>query len=239
MSGENKFYLKQGADYNFQMLGSRQIDESTFEVAPIEINEQGYLIVDTTQSAIVGVDLTGTLHPIKTDYRGYQVPIDYLHDIVHQKAMYTISHTFLAVGINGFARLRLKTGTTHTLHFDITFNADLKCRLKTYSAPTITGNGTLFQPFNRIIGYGNGLQTFQVYLNPTFTGGTLRANDFIGSNAGTGGQAIRAGGGRSGGIESVLLPNQEYIIEFQNVGTEVSDIGIVINCYEKPDDFPE
>lgn len=153
--------------------------------------------------------------------------------------MYTISHTFLGVAINGFARMRIKTGAEKVLHFDITFNADLKCRLKTYGNPNITANGTLFQPFNRVIGYGNGLQTFLVYLNPTFTGGILRGNDFIGSQtAGGVGSAVRAGVGRSGGIESVLLPNQEYIIEFQNVGTDVSDIGVIINCYEKPDDFP-
>lgn len=233
------FILKNMADYKGEILGAHQIDEDTWEVSPIEINADGYMIVDTSQYPINGIDRDGIIHPLITDYRGYQVPLDYLHDIVHQRAMYTISHTFLAVSVNGYARMRLKTGTTKALHFDITFNADLKCRLKTYSSPTITANGTLLAPFNRIIGYGNGLQTFLVYLNPTFTGGTLRGNDFIGSQtAGGVGSAVRAGGGRSGGIESVLLPNQEYIIEFQNVGTEVSDIGVIINCYEKPDDFP-
>ena len=231
--------LKMGVDYNGQILGARELENGDYEVAPIEINSQGYLIVDSSFTPIAGIDRDGVIHSIRTDYRGYQVPIDYLHDIVHQKAMYTISHTFLAVAINGFARLRIKTGVDKALHFDITFNSDLKCRLKTYSSPIIGAGGTLFQPFNRVIGYGNGLQTFQVYLNPTFTGGTLRGNDFTGSNAGTGGQAVRAGGGRSGGVESIILPNQEYIIELQNVGTEVSDIGIIINCYEKPNDFPE
>lgn len=233
-----KQILKMGSDYNGEILGARELENGDFEVAPVEINADGHLIVDSSQSPISGVDKDGVVHQIITDYRGYQVPLDYLHDIVHQRAMYTISHTFLGVAVNGFARMRLKTGTEKTLHFDITFNADLKCRLKTYSAPTITANGTLFQPFNRLIGYGDGLQTFQVYLNPTFTGGTLRGNDFIGSNTGQGSTAVRAGGGRSGGIESVLLPNQEYIIEFQNVGTSASDIGVIINCYEKPDDFP-
>ena len=147
-------------------------------------------MVDASQTPISGIDINGEVEQLIVDYRGYLVPIDYLHDIVHQRAMYTISHTFLAVAINGFARMRIKTGAEKVLHFDITFNADLKCRLKTYSNPNITANGTLFQPFNRVIGYGNGLQTFQVYLNPTFTGGVLRGNDFIGSNAGTGGQAI-------------------------------------------------
>jgi len=222
------------SNYQNQMLGT---DDNGY-VRKIEVNAEGQLVVDTSQAPISGVDKDGTVHQIITDYRGYQVPLDYLHDIVHQRAMYTISHTFLSVATNGYARLRLKTGTEKTLHFDITFNADLKCRLKTYSAPTITVNGTLFAPFNRIIGYGDGLQTFQVYLNPTFTGGTLRGNDFIGSNAGQGSSTVRAGGGKSGGIESVLLPNQEYIIEFQNVGTSASDIGVIINCYEKPDDFP-
>lgn len=171
--------------------------------------------------------------PIVSDDRGYLIPIDYLHAIVHEKEMYTISHTFLAVAQNGFARLRIKTNSL-ALHLEINYTSELKCRLKTYSSPTITGQGTLFQPFNRIIGYGDGTQGFQVYLNPTFTGGVLRGNDFSGSNTGTGGAAVRVGGGRQGGVESVIIPNQEFIMEFQNVGSSASDINVIINCYEKP-----
>jgi hypothetical protein len=229
--------LKVPSNYQYQILGSYQVGAEDYEISPIEINEDGFLIVDISQTPITGIDKNGDVEKLIVDYRGYLVPIDYLHDIVHQYAMYTISHTFLSVASNGFARLRLKTGLDKVLHFDITFNADLKCRLKTYSSQTITSNGTLFQPFNRVIGYGDGTQTFEVYLNPTFTGGVLRGNDFIGSNTGQGSSAVRAGGGRPGGVESVLLPNQEYIIEFQNAGTSNSDIGVIINCYEKLNDF--
>ena len=230
--------LKVPSNYQYQILGSYQTETGDYEVSPIEINEDGFLVVDTSKTPIAGIDRNGEIELLRVDYRGYLVPIDYLHDIVHQREMYTISHTFLAVPINGYARLRIKTGLDKALHFDINFNADLKCRLKTYSTPTIVTNGTIFEPFNRVIGYTEGTKTFEVYLNPTFTGGVLRGNDFIGSQtAGGTGVSIRAGGGRSGGIESVLLSNSEYIIEFQNVSTEISDIGVVINCYEKPDDF--
>lgn len=174
----------------------------------------------------------GNSYPIISDNRGYMIPIDYIHALVHEKVVYTISHTFLNVVQNGFARIRIKTNAL-ALHFEINYNADLKCRLKTYSSPTITNVGTAFQPFNRIIGYGDGTQGFEVYLNPTFSGGVLRGSDFTGSNAGTGGSAVRAGGGKQGGIESVLTPNQEYIIELQNAGASTGDIGVIINCYEK------
>lgn len=209
-----------------------------YEVSPIEIDENGYLKVNMAESTPVsGINLLDEIKPIIVDYRGYLIPIDYQHNIVHEFKMYTISHTFLNVAQNGYGRIRLKTND-NVLHFEINYNSDLKCRLKTYSSPTITGNGTLFSPFNRVIGYGNGMETFEVYLNPTFTGGTLRGNDFDGSSAGIGINPVRAGAGKSGGIESVLLPNQEYIIEFQNAGTTSSDIGVVINCYEMPNDFP-
>lgn len=185
-------------------------------------------------SAIVKGINDGVAYPIVSDPRGYLIPIDYLHAAIHDKIMYTVSHTFLSVAANGYSRIRLKAGS-NALHFEINFNADLKCRIKTYSSPTITGNGTLFQPFNRVIGYGNSNQGFEVYLNPTFTGGTLRGNDFSGSQtAGGVGVSVRAGAGRSGGLESILIPNQEFIIELQNAGTDVSDIGVIINCYEKP-----
>lgn len=187
--------------------------------------KQSYKITQSTED--------GEQKSIAVDDRGYIIPIDYLHAIVHDKEMYTISHTFLAVAQDAFARVRIKTNAL-SLHFEINYTAELKCRLKTYSSPTIVTQGTLFQPFNRIIGYGNGMQGFQVYLNPTFTGGTLRGNDFTGSNTGTGGTAVRVGGGRQGGVESVIIPNQEFIIEFQNVGSSASDINVIINCYEKP-----
>ena len=62
----------------------------------------------------------------------------------------------------------------------------------------------------------------------------MRGNDFIGSNAGTGGNASRAGGSTSGRYESVLIPSQDYIIEFENAGSATGDIGVVVNFYETP-----
>lgn len=189
--------------------------------------------LDAESSVVIkGKATDGEYYYVKSDNHGYSIPIDYIHALVHEKIVYTISHTFLAVAQNGFARLRIKT-FSKAVHFEINYNSDLKCRLKTYASPTISTAGTIFEPFNRIIGY-TGTKEFQVYLSPTFTGGTLRANDFIGSNTGVGGNATRAGGGANGGIESVLIPNQEYIIEFQNVGNAFSDIGVLINCYERP-----
>lgn len=211
-------------------IGSTFEEEDTGNI--YKFNGTGWFLDASSSMVIEGVSDVGS-RPIVSDERGYLIPIDYIHALVHEKVVYTISHTFLNVVQNGFSRIRIKTNAL-ALHLEINYNADLKCRLKTYSSPTITGVGTLFQPFNRFIGYGDGTRGFEVYLNPTFTGGILRGNDFSGSNSGTGGTAVRAGGGRQGGIESVLIPNQDYIIEFQNVGSSNSDIGVIINCYEKP-----
>lgn len=167
--------------------------------------------------------------PLVIDQMGYLVPIDYLHNLVHEKIVYTISHTFLSVPNTESRVLMLRTGTKD-LHFEINYNGDVKTRLKTYSAPTITGDGDALAPFNRVIGYGNGTNEFESYINSTYTGGTLRANEFIGSSA----RATRAGGATSGKYESILTPSQELIVLLTNAGGATGDIGITINCYERP-----
>lgn len=70
------------------------------------------------------------------------------------------------------------------------------------------------------------------FLNSTFTGGSMRGNEFIGSNTGSVGSGTRAGGSTSGRYESVLIPSQDYIIEFENAGGATGDIGVIVNFYE-------
>lgn len=164
--------------------------------------------------------------------RGNAIFIDFLHHLVHQERLFTVSHTFLGV-TNGTKRvLHIKTDGK-AIHFEINFNADLKVRLKTYESPTIEAEGTPIQPFNRVIG-STEVATSTYFLGSTFSDGIMRGNDFSGSNVGQGASGVRAGGSTSGRIESVLIPSQDYIIEFENAGGGTSDIGVILNFYETP-----
>lgn len=88
-----KQILKLGSDYNGQILGVRELENGDFEVSPIEINADGYLIVDASQAPISGIDRDGEIEQLIVDYRGYLVPIDYfarhcssacdVHNIAH------------------------------------------------------------------------------------------------------------------------------------------------------------
>jgi hypothetical protein len=198
-----KVYLEQGADYEGQTL-----------VTYTDMYGDEYVM------------------PMLSDGRGYQVPIDYQHHLVHMRKVFTISHTFLNVAIGGKVSVAL-IADGYPLHIpDFVINSDVKVRLKSYLNPTITPDtGTEYIPFNRVssnsVSFGG-----TVILSPTFTGGTLRGNDFSGSSSGTGTNAYRAGGNRSGGIESVVDSNDILIYEFENAGTAVTDINIIVNLYE-------
>jgi hypothetical protein len=173
----------------------------------------------------------GDVYTMKGE-RGNAIFIDFLHHLVHSERVFTVSHTFLNVAADGKVRIHLKTDG-NAVHFEINWNSDLKTRLKTYESPTITANGTLHAPFNRVVG-STKTPTSLWYLNSTFTGGIMRGNDFIGSNTGSPGSGTRAGGSTSGRFESVLIPSQDYIIEFENVGGAIEDVGVVVNFYESP-----
>lgn len=179
-------------------------------------------------------DGTYNVITLKSDRNGVLRMIDYWHDLVHQKKAHTMSETSEDVATNGFYRIRIKTNDK-ALHLEINYTGELKTRLKTFYNPTITADGTLYTGvFNRVAGAPSTLET-ELYIDATYTVGAeteSRGNDFAGSDTGQGGGAVRAGGGRSGGLETVIIPNSEYIIEFQNVGANPSDINVILNMYE-------
>jgi len=197
--------LKQGADYKNQVLVTCDNGDGTYDVTTL-----------------------------KGDRNGTLKTIDYWHDIVHRGLAHTFSDTREDVASNGYYRIRISTGNK-ALHLEINYTGELKTRLKTFYNPTITTNGTLYtNVFNRIAGLPPNIET-EFYVDATYTAGAeteTRGRDFSGSNTGTGGGAVRVGGGRSGGLETVITPNSEYIIEFQNVGDNPSDINVILNMYE-------
>lgn len=222
-----KVSLRQGADYKGQMLGTFPLDAENDYVRPVIVTEDGKL-----EAVLSGIDMQGNSKPLITDHRGFQVPIDYLHNLVHAERVFTISHTFLNVPVNGKVSIMLVADGL-PLHIpDFLITTETKMRLKSYLNPTVTaGTGIPYAPFNRYTSATN-LFGGTVVLSPVFTSNVPRGNDFMGANTGTGGNAIRAGGNRSGGIETLIGAGDALIYEFENVGNAVSDINIIVNLYE-------
>lgn len=196
--------LKQGADYSNQMLVTHDNGDETYNVITL-----------------------------KSDATGRLSSIDYWHEKVHEGTAHTMSETLEDVGVDDYYRIRIDTGSK-ALHIEINYVGELKTRLKTFYNP-VTTNGTLYTGvFNRIAGRPTTIES-DFYTGSTYTldaGSQSRGNDFSGSDTGGGGRAVRAGGGRSGGLETIILPNSKFIIEFRNVGTNPSDINVLINMYE-------
>jgi hypothetical protein len=135
---------------------------------------------------------------------------------------YTLSKTF-SVAQNGYIRVLLKTNN-EAVKFVINLTSELKCRYKSYMQTTITANGTELPTFCREIDIPT-THTFKIYQTPTYTGGTLRADDFVGANT----PQVRLGGSVIGGVDSRIPKNSHLIMEIQNVGNSTSDINLVIN----------
>ena len=113
--------------------------------------------------------------------------------------------------------------------------AEGKVYFRTYSEFVLTNDGTgasqlltsKLTQFNRYAGSDYEYKTMAFY-NPTFTGGKLRGNRMLPFGSGS-----KATGGSSGTrIESVFQPNQNYIIELQNVSGQARDLEIVLDWYE-------
>lgn len=154
--------------------------------------------------------------------------LEYLHNKVHEGKCFVYDNTALAVPANGFYRIRIKTGAKR-LHFTVDYKTEFKGRFKTYSNPTILTPGTLVTPFNRKPDSTEVLLT-QFYADPTFSGGTLRGNQFTGAS---GNVQTRAGGDKSQGLESDFPALTELILELQNVSEVTADLAFIINCYEE------
>lgn len=147
---------------------------------------------------------------------------------MHEGKAFVYDNTSLAVAIAGFYRIRIKTGAKR-LHFTVDYHSEFKGRFRTYENPTIVTPGTLVTPFNRQPDSAEVLLS-EFYADPTFTGGTTRGNQFTGAS---GNVQTRAGGDKSGGLESDWPPNSELIIELENVSGVTSDLSFIINCYEE------
>lgn len=178
----------------------------------------------------------GISRPMVSDkYSKALIGIDVVHNYVHVGKSYTANYLEKAVASNGFARLHIKTGA-RAAHALLELECEGKVYFRTFSGPTITGDGTgpgtgdldKLTLFNRCGSCSNG-NTTQAFYGPTYSAiGAKRGNRML--PFGTGGTAV--GGQASSRVESVFNPNASYIIEIQNVSGQARDIGIVVDWYE-------
>ena len=166
---------------------------------------------------------------VDTDSTVYMGIISVLHQIVHRKKMHTISYTKEDVSADGTLLVRVIASNDKDVHARISFNGENKTRLKSYIGTTYTLDGADYQPFNRQTSSGNTLEA-EIQIDPTVDViGTLRGNDFIGSGA----AGARAEGTGQADIETIINAGTELLLEVVNAGAVSSDLGIIVNLYER------
>lgn len=172
--------------------------------------------------------------PLMMDNSNSLVTIPIEHYKVHKGESYTVNYLEKALVNNGYMRLHVKTGSK-SAHTIIEVESEGKVYFRTFSNITATADGTApgtaitdkLTLFNRCGLCANG-NTTKVFYAPTYTGGLMRGNRVF--PFGTGGTAV--GGSSASRIESILAPNQSYLIEVQNVSGQARDISIVLDWYE-------
>jgi len=162
----------------------------------------------------------------------YSGVIDKLHQEIHEGQVITANYLALAVAIDGYARLRVTTGAKY-LHCALYFDVEAKVYIKTYTGTTYTAAGTLpdvnLSVFNRNSANAKPLLSVFRY-NPTVNVlGPQRGIRML--PGGTGGKSVGLSGGER--VESIIPPNAEFLIEVQNKGGQVKDIGIILEGYEE------
>lgn len=180
----------------------------------------------------IGNDGSITLVPMRANEFGYQIPIQYLHQLVHEGIIEIFSHTFLSVPAGESRAVEIISANGYDTHIpSILYSGELKTRFKSYEGYTLTGTPTAFVTANRIVS-GNGVNgTIQTYeSNLTInTYAKLRTDEFAGANS-----VIKAGGSVSDGQETVVTQNDKLIVVVTNAGNNVSDIMVIMNFYERP-----
>lgn len=159
-------------------------------------------------------------------YNGYSINIDKQLFDVEQGNVYTFSKTWVSVADDSSAWVRLKT-TTDKMKFEIYLSTEAKVYLKTYAGSTYSDTGSVYTPFNRLIGSTNTSTAIVTYDCVYDSLGAMRGDDLLGGSGST------KAGGETNRILSVLLPNRDVLIRVQNKAGQAKDINVIINYIEE------
>lgn len=160
------------------------------------------------------------------------VQIDYIHNKIHQGAMFDADKVFLSVANNTSSYMCIKS-TTREVHLTIAISTEGTCYVNSYIDTTYTDCGTQITAFNRKIDDGSEASpTAEVYHTPTIEDlGTQRYEQLLPG----GSRNFAQGGSGSSRIETILYPGKELLVEITNVSGSTIDQGVVFEWYEEID----
>lgn len=98
---------------------------------------------------------------------------------------------------NAFHRVFVQAPNDKDVMIAISYSSEDFILFNTYSGVASITGGTVTQGFNRKIGSTETMDTVITYDPTSFTGGTLRGNDFVGSSGATSTRAGGSAGGRN------------------------------------------
>lgn len=169
---------------------------------------------------------TGVPKYLRMDNFSNTITNDYFKKAIRDGYVFTISKTFIDVPNDSSVYFRIKSNDK-LAEFEIFTNLEAKAYLKTYANTTYTDTGTVYTPFNRLIGSTN-TSSLTVTYDPTIDNiGDMRGDDLVGSTA----PSAKAGGGSSD-IVSMIMPNKEFLLRVENKSGQAQDINIIINIKE-------
>lgn len=160
-----------------------------------------------------------------------QITIDIANQKVLEDAACTFNYLETNVANNGFVRLRCIAPANRRAHIVFQLGSEGKAYFKTYLGTTYTADGTLtdgikLTHFSRCGALIDGLT---LRYNPTIDVlGSKRGNQIIFGGSGP----ISTGISRGTGIESIIQPGCEILVELQNVSGNVKDMEILGDYYK-------
>lgn len=170
--------------------------------------------------------------PIQPDLvTGGMVVIDSDHQMVHRKAMYTVTYYNLAVVNNGTASLGLTIPNGFEIHIkDMNIVADgFPWVFDAVIDATYTNSGTFLIPFNHYSSSTAPLSTMSVNVNPTSL--PAEGDYAILFGGGTGVAATSSTGGFSPDAEYILHPGN-HLLRATNKSGATNEYGIALTWYE-------
>lgn len=147
-----KSILVQQSDYEGQILGSYKNEDGDYEVSPVIIDNNGYIVMQ-----------------------------DLIHHFVHKGIMMRVVYTFQAVANNASVRIHHKSGTTKYVHSQLEVESIGRWRFQTYGGTTYSNAGIIVNSFNRRSD-STYIPQVAFYHTPTVNVlGTLRIDEYFGS----------------------------------------------------------
>lgn len=161
------------------------------------------------------------------------IVISHFHEEIHDGNHYNVSHLFTAVADDGFALLRITTGSTMELHFTFEVDSESKILIDVLEGTTYSGDGTAVTAFNNRRSSANTTDATIRHTPTIDAAGTIIDQHMAGAAGGT--PAATAIGGVGGNQnEWVFKIDAEYLIRVQNKdGTNTKDIVINAFYYEE------